>query len=285
MVKPGCVLLRFFAVPPRNRLGSSPRRQLSPEMTRAILQLDRKGSPSTLSPSSVPLFATWLRPFPLVVGLFALNIFAFLAAVYLTLETPDPELQADFRLRALVAARSPGRVCRFTRTWASGPPGTSLTIFPMESASACTRQSDVILQVHYHPTGKPEVDRTRIGIYFSRVPVKQALHWSTASNSEFVLPAGQSKIEVKASWNIPADVEVLAVSPHMHLLGRDMRMSVTLPERPLPGPDQIPDWDPSWQSTYFFQKRILCPWDPSSRSSLTSTTRTIRAIPTILPSP
>jgi hypothetical protein len=59
------------------------------------------------------------------------------------------------------------------------------------------KQSDVILQVHYHPTGKPEVDRTRIGIYFSRVPVKQALHWSTASNSEFVLPAGQSNIEVK----------------------------------------------------------------------------------------
>ena len=49
----------------------------------------------------------------------------------------------------------------------------------------------MILQVHYHPTGKPEVDRTRIGIYFSGVPVKQALHWSTASNSEFLLPAGK----------------------------------------------------------------------------------------------
>src|SRR5271157_2860322 len=48
------------------------------------------------------------------------------------------------------------------------------------------RQCDVILQVHYHPTGKPEVDRTRIGIYFSRVPVKQALHWSTAWNADFL---------------------------------------------------------------------------------------------------
>ncbi len=121
------------------------------------------------------------------------------------------------------------------------------------------RQSDVILQVHYHSTGKPEVDRTRIGIYFSRKPVKQALHWSTASNSDFVLPAGQSNIEVKASWNIPADVEVLAVSPHMHLLGRDMRMSVTLPNGRTQDLIQIPDWDPSWQSTYYFQKRIPLP--------------------------
>ncbi|HWP49451.1 MAG TPA: cytochrome d ubiquinol oxidase subunit II [Candidatus Limnocylindrales bacterium] len=46
----------------------------------------------------------WLAPFPLAVGLFALVLFAFLAAVYLTLETEDPELQEDFRRRALVSA-------------------------------------------------------------------------------------------------------------------------------------------------------------------------------------
>ena len=65
----------------------------------------------------------------------------------------------------------------------------------------------MILQIHYHGTGKPEVDRTRIGIYFSREPVKQALHWSTASNSEFQLPAGNPSVEVKASWMVPTDVE------------------------------------------------------------------------------
>ncbi len=46
----------------------------------------------------------WLAPFPLAVGLFALVLFAFLAAVYLTLETEDPELQEDFRRRALASA-------------------------------------------------------------------------------------------------------------------------------------------------------------------------------------
>jgi len=47
--------------------------------------------------------APWLTSFALAVGLFTLTCFAFLAAVYLTLETPDAELQADFRLRAIVA--------------------------------------------------------------------------------------------------------------------------------------------------------------------------------------
>jgi len=53
-------------------------------------------------------FSSWLGPFPFAVGFFALSLFAFLAAVYLTLETPDYELQEDFRLRALIAGITVG---------------------------------------------------------------------------------------------------------------------------------------------------------------------------------
>ena len=45
----------------------------------------------------------WLAPFPLAVGAFALVLFAYLAAVYLTLETDDADLQEIFRRRALVS--------------------------------------------------------------------------------------------------------------------------------------------------------------------------------------
>ncbi|HZI41243.1 MAG TPA: cytochrome d ubiquinol oxidase subunit II [Gemmatimonadaceae bacterium] len=46
----------------------------------------------------------WLRPFPIGVGLLSLALFAFLAAVYLTVEAKDDELREDFRRRALIAA-------------------------------------------------------------------------------------------------------------------------------------------------------------------------------------
>jgi cytochrome bd ubiquinol oxidase subunit II len=46
---------------------------------------------------------SWLAPFPFAVGFFALALFAFLAAVYLTLETTDEKLQDDFRRRALLS--------------------------------------------------------------------------------------------------------------------------------------------------------------------------------------
>ncbi len=45
----------------------------------------------------------WLTPFAFGVGLLALALFAYLAAVFLTLETRDPELVEDFRRRALGA--------------------------------------------------------------------------------------------------------------------------------------------------------------------------------------
>src|SRR5258708_25096251 len=51
---------------------------------------------------------SWLAPFPFAVGFFALSLFAFLAAVYLTVEASENELQGDFRTRALIAGFAVG---------------------------------------------------------------------------------------------------------------------------------------------------------------------------------
>jgi hypothetical protein len=120
-------------------------------------------------------------------------------------------------------------------------------------------RSDVILQVHYHPSGKPEIDRSRLGIYFCRKPVRQTLHWANATNTTFRLQPGHSSIEVKASWSVPVDVEALAVTPHMHQLGRDFRMSVTFPGGRSQDLLHIDSWDPNWQNTYYFEKRVPLP--------------------------
>ena len=49
-------------------------------------------------------FAGWLTPFAFACGLFALALFAFLAATYMTVDTwSEPDLQQDFRVRAIWA--------------------------------------------------------------------------------------------------------------------------------------------------------------------------------------
>ncbi len=120
-------------------------------------------------------------------------------------------------------------------------------------------QADIVLQVHYHPSGKAGLDRTRVGLYFSSTPVKQALHWNNATNTSFRLPAGDDNVEVKANWFVPVNLEALAVSPHMHQLGHDMHMSIKYPDGKTRNLIEIADWDPSWQRAYYFQKPIPLP--------------------------
>lgn len=50
----------------------------------------------------------WIQPFPIAVGIFALCLFAYLAAVYLTADTKDYQLQNDFRTRAYVSSIASG---------------------------------------------------------------------------------------------------------------------------------------------------------------------------------
>lgn len=54
--------------------------------------------------------SSWLAPFPFALGFLTLALFTFLAAIYLTLETDDPELQEDFRLRAIITGIAMGAI-------------------------------------------------------------------------------------------------------------------------------------------------------------------------------
>ncbi|HKM56345.1 MAG TPA: cytochrome d ubiquinol oxidase subunit II [Isosphaeraceae bacterium] len=88
-----------------NRVFSIPS-VIAPVLLGSVIGAIATGEPGRAMTSHlpVPLFSAWLKLFPMVVGLFALNIFAFLAAVYMTLEAANVELREDFRRRAIISA-------------------------------------------------------------------------------------------------------------------------------------------------------------------------------------
>jgi cytochrome d ubiquinol oxidase subunit II len=57
-------------------------------------------------PSLKDYVGSWVQLFPMFTGLLTLAICAYLAAVYLTLETNDEGLKEDFRIRALISGVS-----------------------------------------------------------------------------------------------------------------------------------------------------------------------------------
>ena len=110
-------------------------------------------------------------------------------------------------------------------------------------------------QVHYHPDGKPATDRSRIGLHFATTPIRQTVHRPFALNAGLLFLPGKSNIEVKATWTVPVidPGGALAVTPHMHKVGRDMTMMVTYPDGRTDDLIKIADWDFGWQNTYFFE--------------------------------
>ncbi len=138
-------------------------------------------------------------------------------------------------------------------------PGIQPRTLPDGIGRSLPRGSDVIVQVHYHPSGKPERDRTKIGLHFARKPIRQTLHWIPAFNPGMELPPGESNIEIQAAWQVPVDLVGHAVTPHMHLLGRDIRMALKFPDGREQDLIKIDDWDFNWQYSYFFEKPIELP--------------------------
>jgi hypothetical protein len=128
--------------------------------------------------------------------------------------------------------------------------------------------ADVVLQVHYHRTGKEETDRTKIGIHFAKSTVDKRLRILPVAYRAINIPAGESNYTTSASLPIPAGIHVWQVMPHMHLLGKEMKVTASMPNGSIKPMVHIPDWDFNWQGTYRFKEALELP--PGSRIDMTA---------------
>jgi hypothetical protein len=154
---------------------------------------------------------------------------------------------------------------------------------------------DVLIQVHYHKSGKVETDATSIGLYLSDGPLEREVRTgfvfpevSTMQAlkarakmigserrpglNEFlgevlVIPAGEANHEVRGSTREGAmmgrplrrDVLVTGVMPHMHWLGKDFTFDAVLPDETRIPLIRIDRWDFNWQGTYAFAEPVFLP--------------------------
>ena len=73
------------------------------------------------------------------------------------------------------------------------------------------------------------------------------------------IPANDNHSEVTASLTLPRDVQAVTITPHMHLLGREMKVTATLPDGKVMPLVHVPSWDFNWQTTYTFKEPIHLP--------------------------
>lgn len=149
----------------------------------------------------------------------------------------------------------------FLGGWA---PGNMRAPLPAGMAKVLPTGSDIVLQVHYHKTGKEETDRTKIGLYFNKKPINRVVNQFAVSPipgpfSPLRIPAGESDYRIASEIVLPEDVLLVSVTPHMHLLGQQMKLTATKPNG-----EQVPlvwvkDWDFNWQETYQYRQPVALP--------------------------
>ncbi|MDB4637867.1 MAG: redoxin family protein [Planctomycetaceae bacterium] len=144
--------------------------------------------------------------------------------------------------------------------------GNTARRLPNEMGRYLKKGSDLVVQVHYHPTGKAEVDQSELGLFFVDKPVAESLKLPAKlvgsiwlANYEMDIPAGAANYRRTTSYTLPKDVILVGIVPHMHLLGKSMKATAHLPDGSTRTLIDVPDWNYNWQDEYYYERPFKIP--------------------------
>lgn len=139
-------------------------------------------------------------------------------------------------------------------------PGQRPRYLPEGAGYFLPKGADVVVQLHYHRDGRIEKDRTSIGLYLAKKPVEKRYQSIVVGGAGrlrfFAIPAGAEHHCVQGSLWVEQDCTLHSVMAHMHLIGREIKVTITSPNGPAKTLLAIKDWDYNWQETYYFKEPI-----------------------------
>ena len=139
-------------------------------------------------------------------------------------------------------------------------PGSVLQPEPDDMAWRLDPETDLVLNLHLQPTGKPEKVQAEIGLYFTnRLPTRLPMLVQLEHDANLRIPPGDRNFAVTDSLVLPEDVDLLAIYPHAHYIGKTFDAWATLPNGTHLPLLRISDWDINWQAVYDYKKPVALP--------------------------
>jgi Copper type II ascorbate-dependent monooxygenase, C-terminal domain len=139
-------------------------------------------------------------------------------------------------------------------------PGTKPPIREPGTVKRIPAGSKILLQVHYAKTaGQVQKDRSMIGLVFAKQPPRKELFTHLIQNRYFLIPSGAENHRVTACWTAPKDIHLVGAAPHMHNRGKAMEIKVFYPDGRSEALLNVPRYDFSWQTFYYFKQSIAIP--------------------------
>jgi len=140
-------------------------------------------------------------------------------------------------------------------------PGMRARTYPDKMAKFIPAGSELVFQVHYTPIGSPQRDLSKLGLIFADTKdIEHVVVTNQATQHRFSIPPHDDNYRVEArSQTAPADVQILAMMPHMHLRGKAFQYQVQYPDGKTEILLDIPRYDFNWQTNYRFIKPLKLP--------------------------
>ncbi len=139
-------------------------------------------------------------------------------------------------------------------------PGTRIEPEPDGLAFRVDKGTDLLLNAHLQPSGKPELIQPTVGLYFTDKPAdKRPMLLEIEHDSALDIPPGVKDFVVTDSFTLPLDVDVMAVYPHAHYLGKDILATATFPNGTKKTLIHIPRWDVNWQAVFTYARPVTLP--------------------------
>jgi hypothetical protein len=138
-------------------------------------------------------------------------------------------------------------------------PGQTPRFFEEGAALTIKKGTDLVLQMHYHPSGKEETDQTEIGLYLTNKPPSRHVLGVLLGSEEIDIPAGSNSFQAFDRFVLPVGLKVSSIWAHMHLIGKEVRVWAELPDGSTRKLLWINDWDFNWQDTYLYKMPVLLP--------------------------
>ena len=139
-------------------------------------------------------------------------------------------------------------------------PGTVLSEEPDGMAWTLEPGTDLILNMHLQPTGKPEPIEPSLGIYFTNQPPRlRPILVQLENDRALDIPPGAAAFSVSDEFTLPVDCDLLGVYPHAHYLGKDILATAALPDGSRKTLIRIRHWDVNWQAVYRYAQPVFLP--------------------------
>jgi hypothetical protein len=138
-------------------------------------------------------------------------------------------------------------------------PGSAQVEMPGGIPETLYKGADLVIQMHYHPTGKPERDRTRVGFLFTDQRPQRRVMDVALGSTAIDIPAGERAYKVTDHFTLPVEVEALGIIPHAHYVCKEMKGWARLPDGTRRWLIWIRDWNFNWQEQYRYAAPVRLP--------------------------